>query len=176
MLIGDNQPPVTGVAPTFDNSAAGQALQKLYAPCVATVMRQWGWDAARALVILTVTTNVPPIGWAYEYLYPANGIEVWQLVAPTQADPNNPLPINWNTGNNLVSGKMVKVLWTNLQNAQAIYNNNPSENTWDPGLREAIVRLLASELAMAIAGRPDTAQAFLESGSAFEGIAEGRPD
>ena len=43
-LIGDNQPPVVGFYPTFDNSPAGVALQKLYGPTVAAVARQWGWD------------------------------------------------------------------------------------------------------------------------------------
>lgn len=175
-LIGDNQPAVTGVAPTFDNSAAGQALQKLYAPAVATVARQWGWDLARATVALSPTGNAPPIGWTQEYLYPPNGIELWQLIPQTIADPNNPLPVNWNVGNAVVSGSQVKVIWTNLANAQATYNNNPNENTWDPLFREAVVRLLASELAMAIAGRPDTAEALLQSGSAFETIGEARPD
>ncbi len=177
VLIGDDQPFVQGVAPTFDNSAAGKALQKLYAPCVATVQRQFGWDASRNAVALTLTGNTPPMpGWAVEYAYPSNGIEVWQLMPQTLTDPNNPLPVNWDVGNNQVGGNQTKVIWTNLANAQAIYNNNPTEAVWDALFREAVVRLLASELAIALAGKPDTAQGLLESGAAFGNLGEQRPD
>lgn len=176
MLCGDNQTPVQGLAPNFDSSTTGKILQKIYAPAVATVSRQWGWDLARNEVALVATGNTPPLGYAFEYAYPSNGIEVWQLVPQTQADVNNPLPVNWNVGNAVVSSAQVKVIWTNLANAQAIYNNNPNEGTWDALFREAVVRLLASELAMAGVGRPTTAQAMLESGGAFETLGESRPD
>lgn len=176
-LIGDNQPPVTGLAPTFDSSPAGLALAQLYAPAVATVAREWGWDFARNSVALAPSGNVAPLGWLFEYLYPANGIELWQLVPPPAAtDANNPQPINWSVANNVVAGTQKKVIWTNVPGALAVYNNNPSEATWDPLFREAVVRLLASELAMAIAGRPDTAGMLLESGAAFESLGEGRSD
>jgi hypothetical protein len=175
-LIGDNTPKVTGFAPTFDNSTAGIALQELYAPAVATVARQWQWDLARNTVALTLTGNPAPAGWTYEYAYPSNGIELWQLRTAALADANNPLPVTWNVGNAVVDGTQAKVIWTNLASAVAIYNNNPSEATWDPLFREAVVRLLASELAMALFGRPDTQQSLLDSGAAFESVGEGRPD
>lgn len=175
--IGDNTPPVTGQSPTWDSSPAGVALQKLYIPTVQTVQRQWQWDASRNAVALTLTGNSPPMPfWLYEYLYPTNGIEVWQLLPQTLIDPNNPLPQTWDIGNNIVSGTQTKVIWTNLASALAVYNNSPSEATWDPLFREAVERLLASRLAMALFGRPDTAQANLESGSAFEQLGETRPD
>ena len=174
--IGDNQPAVTGFAPTFDSSPAGKALATFYAAVVATVGRQWGWDLARNTVALTPSGNTPLSGYLSEYLYPANGIEVWQLVPPTVSDPNNPLPQNWNVCNTLVAAVQTKVIQSNLQNALAVYNNNPNENTWDPLFREAVVRLLANVLAAAIAGRPDTAQAYLDSAGAFETIGEGRAD
>jgi hypothetical protein len=177
MLIGGNQPLVTGGAPTFDNSTAGKALAELYAPCVQTVGRQFAWDMARNTFALVQSGNAAPLPWAYELLYPTNGIEVWQLL-PSVAltDPNNPLPVNWDVGNTLVSGVQKKVIWTNQLNPLAVYNNNPTEAVWDPGFREAVVRLLASELAMAISGKPDSAQLYLESGAAFETGAEARPD
>jgi hypothetical protein len=178
-LLGDDQPFVTGQAPNFDNSAAGKALSKLYAPCVATVQRQFGWDASRNAVALTLSGNTPPMpGWLYEYVYPTNGIEVWQLT-PTAAaitDPNNPLPVNWDVGNNQVGGIQTKVIWSNQASAQAIYNNNPTEAVWDALFREEVARLLASELAMALAGKPDTSQNLLETAGTFGSLAEGRPD
>jgi hypothetical protein len=75
-----------------------------------------------------------------------------------------------------VGGVQTKVVVCDIANAVGIYNNNPAESLWDPLFREGVVRLLASELAMAIAGRPDTAQSLIESGAAFESLGEGRPD
>lgn len=174
-LYGGNQPPVAGNSPTFDNSPTGIALQKLYPYAVATVARQWGWDFGRNNVALTLTGNAGQLGYAYEYAYPA-GVEVWQLTPKTLADPNNPLPQNWDVGNSQVAGTQTKVIWSSLQNAYAVFNNNPVESTWDPLFREAVVRLLASELAMAIPARPDSAQQLIESGAAFESLGETRPD
>ena len=179
-LIGNNQGTplsVQGNAPTFDNSPAGLALQELYEPCVWTVGRQWGWDFARSTFALVPTGNTPADpSFSQEYAYPSNGIEVWQLLPNAAGDSNNPLPVNWSVGNNEVGGNQIKVIWTNLTNALCTYNNNPTEATWDPLFREAVVRLLASELAMALAGRPDTEQSFLQSGAAIESLGEGRQD
>ena len=174
IAMGGNQPPVVGNAPNFDNSTAGKALAKIYTPCVATVMREWEWDFARNTIALVATGNAPPFPWTQEYSYPTNGIQVWQLAPAALADPNNPLPINWEIANAVVGGIQQRVVHTNLANAIVIYNNNPSEATWDTLFREAVVRLLASELAIAIAGKPETSQLMLESGSAFESLAEQR--
>ncbi len=173
-MIGDNQLPVTGVDPTWDDSAAGVALQKLYGPCVATVGDQFGWDFQRNTASLTLSGNVAPVPWSFEYIYPTNGVDVWQLMPAVIADANNPLPINWNVANTLVGGVQTKVIQTNQASAKAVYNNSPTENTWDPLFREAVARLLASELAMAIAGKPDVAEAYLSSGAAFESLGERR--
>lgn len=175
-LIGGDQPLVTGVAPNFDDSPAGIAAANLYGACVATVGREHGWDFARNLVSLTLSGNPGNVIWPYEYLYPTNGVQVWQIVPQTIPDANNPLPTKWSVANTLVGGVQKKVIQTSVPNAQAVYNNNPSESTWDPGFREAVVRLLASELAMALMGRPDSAQAYLESGSQFGGVAAERVD
>jgi hypothetical protein len=180
-LIGDDVPPVTGAAPTFDSSTAGKAAAQLYDLTVKAVGRQFGWDFARNQVTLTASGNAAPfpMGYAFEYLYPSNGIQVWQL-APNFAaggfDANNPVPVNWTTGNTLVGGTQRKVIWSSQATARAIYNNNPTESVWDPLFQQAVVRLLASGMAMAMAGKPDVAQSMLESGSAFETLGESRQD
>ena len=173
-LIGDNQPAVTGVAPNFDSSAAGVALSRLYMPCVQTVARQFGWDFARNTVTLATTGNHAPFPWTYEYLYPSNGVEVWQIAPPSLADPNNPLPINWDVANAVVDNAVVRVIHTNVSAAQAVFNTAPPESAWDSLFRETVVRLLASELAMALLGKPETAQGLIETGSAFESLGETR--
>lgn len=175
-LIGDNQKPVTGGAPNFDSSTAGKVLQTIYAPTVATVMRQFGWDMARNTQSLVATGNQAPFPWSYEWLYPENAIEILQVAPAELEDPFNPLPINWSVGNDLVSGSQVKVIFSNMSPALVVFNNGPQESVWDALFTESVVRLLASKLAMAIGGKPDTAAAELQSGGAFEQIAEERGD
>jgi hypothetical protein len=176
MLIGDNQPLVTGQAPNFDSSPAGIAASKLYAPCVATVQRQFEWDASRRVIALTLTGNAAPFPYTFEYGYPGNGIQIWELAPSAATDPNDPLPTTMVVGNAVVASVQQRVIWTNLASALAVYNNNPSEATWDAGFRESVVRLLASEIAMAVAGKPDLSQLMLESGGSFGGSAAERQD
>jgi hypothetical protein len=139
------------------------------------VARRYGWDFARNTVALTPSGNTPPFPWANEYVYPAQGVEVWQVLPPSaQADPNNPLPINWDVANAVVRGAQTRVIHTNFSGAQAVYNNAPTEATWDSLFRAAVVRLLASELAFALDGKPDTSQTNFESAQAFAGAGEMR--
>lgn len=175
-LIGgyNNQAPITGAPPTFDNSKVGIAAGTLYASVVQTVGRQHGWDFSRNTVVLVATGNVPPFPWAFEYAYPTNGVQVRQITPSALTDMNNPLPTNWSVANDAVAGVPTKVILTNQANALAIYSNQPPETLWDSIFTEAVVRLLASELAMAIEARPDTAQSTLNQAQGFEQIGETR--
>lgn len=176
MLIGDKQPLVTGTAPTFDSSPAGVAAAQLYFPTVQAVGRRFGWDFSRNIATLALTGNAAPFPWSYEYGYPTNGIEVRQLSPSSLADPNNPLPILWEIGNTLVGAIPVptKVIWSNLANALARISNTPVENLWDPLFRDSVVRLLASALAMAVGGRPDSARDLIQQYAQIEQSAEQR--
>lgn len=174
MLIGNNQPPVVGNAPGFDSSPAGRAAARLYVPAAKAVMRQFSFDFSRNTIALVVTGNAAPYPWTIEYKWPDNAIEIWQLSPQTEVDPNDPLPVNYVIANAVVNGSQQRVIQTNLAAAQAIYNNYPSEDTWDSLFHQAMVRLLASGLAMAIGGKPDLAESMIQSGSAFESLAESR--
>lgn len=176
MMIGGNQPLVTGAAPTFDNSTTGSAASQLYVPTVATVGRQFGWDFSRNTVTLVPTGNAAPFPWSHEYSYPTMGVQVLQLMPTSISDPNNPLPVEWNVANNIVSSVQTKVIQTNLSPAQALFTNQPVETTWDPLFRETVVRLLSSAMAMAIGGRPDTAREMLDSAGQFSNIGMTRRD
>lgn len=174
MQMGGNTPPITGLPPLFDNSTSGKALRYLYTPCVQFVGRQFGWDFARAAVTLALSGNTAPFGWTYEYLYPTGGVQVWQLTPATIADPFNPAPVNWVVGNAVVGSTQKKVIWSNVASASAYFNNAPTEDTWDAGFRQAVVRLLASELSLAIGGNPQASQVLLQSAGSMEQLAEGR--
>jgi hypothetical protein len=173
-MMGDNQPLVTGVAPTFDNSAAGLAAQQLYIPCVRTVGRRFGWDFSRNTALLTLSGNPAPFPYTYEYLYPPFGVQIRQVMPQTLTDINNPLPAQWSVGNTVVGGTITKVIWTNLKSAQVVWSNTPTEATWDPLFREAVVRQLAAEFSLALASRLDTGRANMDAGNAFEQLGETR--
>ena len=173
-LIGDNQPLVTGTAPNFDSSPAGVAAAQLYTPTVQAVGRQFGWDFARNTVALTLSGNTAPNGWAFEYLYPSNGIEIWQVQPQTLSDYNDPLPYNWVIGNTLITSVQTKVIWTSIATAYAAYNNQPTEAIWNALFRESFVRLLASELAMGLAGRPETEASEAQASMMADSIARTR--
>lgn len=174
-LIGANQPPVTGVAPTFDNTTIGKALQSLYVPTVQTVARSFGWDFARKTVALVLTGNTAPAPWAFEFGYPINGVQVLQVMPPTP-DPNDPLPLNWTEQNDIIGGNVVRVICANINPALVVYNNNPNESTWDSLFRQAVVELLARCLALAIGGKPDLAQSLLGSYADFAQLGMSRQD
>lgn len=181
MMMGDNQPPVTGTAPNFDSSPAGIVLQKIYVPCIQAVQRQFSWDASRRFFPLMHTNNAAPFpyNYSYEYIYPTIGLEIWQVQPQVLTDPNDPLPYNWTVGNTIVDQNGVgpaqaKVIWTSVVDAYATYNNQPTEAVWDALFRETAVRLLASELAMAIAGRPETEQLLAQSSAMADQVARTR--
>lgn len=174
--MGDNQSPVTGQNPTWDSSAAGVALQKLYTFCVQAVQRRYSWDASRRLIALVPSGNPGPypFGFTGEFIYPANGIELWQVQPLVPIDLNDPLPANHQVGNTLIVGVQTKVVWTSEPTPYVVYNNNPSENTWDPGFREAVITMLAAELADAIAGRPETATGLMQMSNQAAGLNQTR--
>lgn len=167
-MVSQRIPLVTGVSPTFDDSAAGKAAQQLYVPTVEAVGRMFEWDMARRTVSLVASGNVIifPAGWT-EYLYPTNGIEVWQIVPGTIADPNDPLPTTWLVENAVVGATLRKVILTDVVAPIAVYNNSPGPEVWDPGFRETVVRMLASKFADSLTGRPETAAFMLQSSGAF---------
>jgi hypothetical protein len=176
MLMGGNQPLVTGVAPNFDTSASGKAAALLYAPTVAAITRQGVWDFARAEVALVNTTYTPPFMFQYEYAYPANCNQVLQVLGPSTPVVNNPVPVNWSVGTSLFEGgSPVKVIWTNLSAAWCFYSSSaPLENLWDPLFHQAVVRLLSSSMAMALAGKPDVAMNLIEQAGKFTELGETR--
>lgn len=168
-LIGNNQAPVTGIAPSFDTSAAGVAAAAIYDSVVAAVAREFNWDWTRQTLALVPSGNTPPPGLSQEYLYPAAAVQLWQLLPSAPVDPNNPLPITWTVANTLVAGVQTKVIRTNLVSAQAVcaIALTNSEPLWDSLFRQTVVHMLASELAMALVARPDTARDMLDSAGRF---------
>lgn len=158
-LTGNNSPQVSGFAPNFDDSTAGKTLALLYTPTVQAIQKEFGWDASRRFFALSQSGNPAPYpaGYAFEYIYPPVAVEIWQVLTRVPANPLDPLPTNYTIGNNLVNGAQTKVIWSDVEDAYAFYNNQPTEALWDPIFTEAVVRALAAKLSIALMGKPDTA-------------------
>jgi hypothetical protein len=176
VLIGglNNQPAVVGTPPNFDGSPIGIAAGIAYGGVIQTINKQYGYDFSRYEMALTLSGNTPPWGFTQEYLYPTNGVEVRQVMlsaaAQAAGDPNDPLPVLWNIGFNQVGGIPTKVIWTDVPSAYAVVSGQPPEALWDALYTEAVVRLLAAELDMAIAARPDSANIEMERMGLFQQV------
>lgn len=282
----NDQNPVTGAPPSFDGTPTGLAAGALYNACVQTIARQFGWDFNRNIFTLSLTPDGAPVGYAYQYFYPATTSQIRQLRPATDVDVYNPLPQLWTVANSsgpftaatgylqynglpavndtitlngitftyvagspgagqlriqgtvagqvsfdssVLAGSVVpqlsvasyssntnqilityktlgtggngygisassanivpsgttltggsnalrKVILTNLVSAIAVITNSPSEDTWDPIFTEAVVRLLASELDLAIDGKPESSQLTFQQFGGFEKAGEDRTD
>lgn len=173
-LQGNKAPEITGTYPNFDSSPPGKAAKWLYPEAVMTVGGLFEWDFARFTAALDLTVNVAPSPWTYEYLYPVDALQIWQVRPTTIEDPNYPLPVNWVRANAVVGGEQVSVIQTNIQFALAVYNNNPLPSTWSPNFTDAVVRWLSSGFAMALSGRPETQQNILTTATTMLQQAMGR--
>jgi hypothetical protein len=162
------QATVTGFNPTFDGSAAGNAAGILYTPVVKTLLRSQDWEFARREWIgTTVPPSLPPIiqPWQFIYLYPADCERLLQVfpAAPSAFDPQ---PVRWSVAEIVVTAGLgtapAKAILTNQAAAALTYTSNSIlEDQWDSIFAESVVRLLASELAMALGGRPDFSEKML---------------
>jgi hypothetical protein len=164
--------PVTSLTPPAGDSVpAAIACSLLYQPIYLAILRQNDWDFARKTAPLTIT-GIAAQPWQFQYAYPPDCIQLRQ-VAPalsTILDPNNPQPVRW-----AVAGELIKVILSNQAGAVAIYTVDVADPTlWDWAFAEAMVRALASALALTLAGRPDFSREKLSEAAQFESIAESR--
>lgn len=175
-LIGYDGFPISAPGPNFDSSTPGQIAQRTYPYAVAAVGRMNAWSFPRTFGDLVLTGNVAPFPWSFEYGFPANCIDVWQIIPDSLTDSFNPAPISWARGVASISGVQSSVIWTNLANADVMFNSNPPEAVWDGLFRETVVRYLAAEFAMAGLGKPDMAQMYVEQWRQMIPLAAERSD
>ena len=168
------------VSGTFPNFTGGGNVSTyaniLYAGVVNMVARQQDWECFRYVVALTPSGNAPLYPWTFEYLYPADCLRVRQ-VTPATWNQNDPQPVQWSVEEHPISGVATKVIGCNTAAASLVYTTsypNVTEAQWDPLFQEAVVRTLASELSMAIAGRPDFSRVILEQAGQIVGAGAGK--
>lgn len=172
------QATVTGVPPTFDGSAAGLAAGTVYQDCVEMLLRQADYEFARTWLPATAVTlgySIP--GWSASYQYPPDCLRLRQVLPPSW-DANNPQAVRWLVGTFSVRTTPVtfqKLILTNQAAAELYYTTNfVTEADWDSVFTEAMVRLLASELAMGIGGRPDFSKELLNQAGGLVGANQER--
>lgn len=167
------QATVTGVNPTFDGSAAGNAAGILYQPAVDLLLRQTDYEFSRVDVALTLTAVVP-YPWPYAYLYPTDCLKIRQ-VKPATWDLNDPPPVRWTEMEANISGNPTRIIGCNIAGAVLTYTTYAvTEAEFDSIFQETLVRLLASELVMAIGGRPDFSGKLLEQSGGLVSQGPGR--
>lgn len=152
--------PLTGgnVASNFDGSTNGIAAAIEYPGAVELLLRQQDFEFSRKVAALTLSGNVAPLGWTYEFLYPSDCMKIRQVVPATWL-LNDPQSTRWDVGTSVVSAAQTTVIWTNAANAVLTYTtSNVTETNWDPAFTEEFVRYLGSILALPVAGRPDFAE------------------
>lgn len=121
------------------------------------------------------TTGTLPIGYAISttyYVLPTGLNESVFAVATTPGGAPivaGSAGIGTQTVFPVVTAPM-RVILSNVATASLVYTtSNVTEDMWDASFQEAVVRLLASELAMALGGRPDLSRVMLgQAGSILQ--------
>jgi hypothetical protein len=165
-----NQLSVSGQWPSFTGSgSAAGACNTLYQSVWWMLLREQDYEFARAVAALTVTGQTPIAPWNFAYLYPSDCLKVRQ-VTPESQSANDPQPVYWTVETQVLSGVPTRTIQCSEQNAQLVYTTSAvTESEWDSSFTEVVVRTLASELAIALGGRPDLSRAKLgEAGSIME--------
>lgn len=142
-----------------DTSPQGIVANLFYVPKTQALLRAANWDFARAQITLTVykqatinganSPNPPPQPFLFEYLYPPDCLKVRFILPTVQVGPSPPLttvpnimpiigpaptaiPFVIGTDRD-PQGNPVKVILTNLPQAQCIYTRDLSSvpDQWD---------------------------------------------
>lgn len=168
----------TQITSLNDGSPAAAAASVIYTPVVQLMLREMDPAFARLTATLTIQAGTTaPSPWTYAYAYPSDCVRLRQVRPPASgtgslADVNNPYPVKANVAVAIVSAAPVKVIFSNQQNALAVYTSSSVvEADWDSDFSDAAVRRLANPLAMALSGRPDFANAVLQQAAMSEQIA-----
>jgi hypothetical protein len=138
--LGD-EATVSSISPS-DGSAQADHCARFYPIARDALLEMHDWNFARRRVALTETANTPPDTWAYEYAYPNSCLRLLYLLAEDgdETKPRQYLQGTDSSGN--------KVIWTNEENATALYTHAITDTTKFTGLFvNCLSWLLASYLA-----------------------------
>lgn len=177
-----------------DGSMASQVALQIYGQTRDDMLKGGDWDFASRTATLALIKSAPvggyipgftpwdpvtypPLGYRYEYGYPADCLEVRSVrptpIFVTNADPR-PWPFRISNDNNYMPAR--RVVLTNLGDAVAVYTGRVVDLTTMPvDFVQALVETLAEPMgvalnamdaakAAAVESRADTAMAKMEQG------------
>lgn len=164
------------VASLTENTSQRLALEAAYTPTVHAVLRTKQWNCAERRVVLddldaTVpSSDVTALGtlpdlrsdWAYRYLYPSDCLELGEVCPEgsrrVQTGARFPFEIGVLWGSLLDT----RVIYTDLQDAEAIYTADISTHptVWDPLFTQAAAYAIATEIAFTMTGKPEMVDAM----------------
>jgi len=158
--------PVVNLTSTADGIYAAT----LYQGAVELLLRDQDSEFSRKVATLNLSGGTAPLGWTYEYTYPADCVRIRQVL-PGTVDANDPQATRWDEGT--VGG--VRMIWTDALSAKLVYTTNAvTESEWDSMFAERMVRYLGSQLALPVAGRPDFSKEMLQIAGRIGSAAEGK--
>lgn len=162
------------IASFTERSKEAEQCQVFYAAMRNLVLQAFPWPFAESFIALADLGSPAP-GWAYRYRYPADCLQVRNIVQPgwrraLSADQQIPFKIGYDAGG--------RVIHTDQPEAVCRFTFKVEDSTlFDEQFADALAWRLAMELALPISSKPDlqqfAAQQYqialtLAEGSAFE--------
>lgn len=168
----------------YEGSEAAKVALELFGQCRDELIDGHDWAFTRRVVPLTLLKGPPPAngynfaqpwsniypqpGFLYEYVYPADCIDLRAIIAPPGPMPDlDPVPANWRIDNDptpvvsgdppVATGPQAKVILANTTDAIAVYRGQVTDPTlWEPSFVEALVASLGKKFAVAFGASADS--------------------
>lgn len=133
----------------YEGSAAAKAALDVYSQTRDEALRSFDWGFAEKIAAGTLTGNVAPFPWTYEYTYPTDCVKIRNLFGATYiADPNDPRPTLWTIGGIAAA----KVIWAKIPTCTLVYTSQVTNPTlWEPLFVEAFSDALGKRIAPVLA-------------------------
>lgn len=153
-----------------EKSKAAELCRVFYAPLRELVLQAFPWPFAESIVALA-SLGSPAPGWAYRYRYPANCLQVRDIVQPgfrrsLTSDMQIPYKIGYDAGG--------RVIHTDQPEAACRFTFKVEDSTFfDPQFADALAWRLAMDLALPLSSKPDLQQFAAQQYQIALTIAEG---
>lgn len=154
----------------YEGSKAAKKILDIYVQTRDEELRSFDWGFAERNIALTLLKQAPvggyippivwdeatnpPVGYVFEYAYPADCLKVRAVKQAPLFFPNfDPQPNIWSVANDDAYSPPQRVVLCNVPNALMVYTGQITDPaTWDVGFVEAFAASLARHLGPALMG------------------------